>query len=200
MSSTNPLDHLISQALVKTAAPISRRSAVGTGLKVLFGVSGLGVNGYLFSRYAGTGRKVRRMTAQAIVPLNSVLGNCAGLHGYLCTGNCSTSAAGASGCVKSDTTKAGSSWVACCNTKPAGEAKSFQCYQMLDWVCTTRGTNWGTGCDGAAPSGTVWFGGTQGTKVYTCTEMDSNGTTYTSGTTCATNCTQTQYPNSGGVC
>jgi hypothetical protein len=181
--------------LRRCAGPISRRSMLGRSLKLLLGVAGVVGAGSipLLADVPGWGR--RRNALQG----NSADGiphgfdpTCNNLHGVLCAGNCSPTAAGATDCLQSDLSIKQAAWVGCCKRT---DTKNFQCYKMSDVVCATRPTNWLVNCPGNTPTGRIWFGGKLGKRLYVCTIPTAVGAQYTTGSDCALNCTPDLYPN-----
>jgi hypothetical protein len=197
----NSLDEAFGELLRQSASPISRRSILGKGVKLLLGAVGLAGLGSipLVADVPGWGRRLMAAGSAS----GNQLGNyaapagfdptCHNLHGVLCSGNCSPTAAGATDCLQSDTTQKMAAWVGCCKRK---DTREYQCYTMADVVCATRPTKWLVKCLGNKPTGRVWFGGKQGKRSYVCTIPAAVGKQYSKGSTCAAHCTSKLYPNS----
>jgi hypothetical protein len=195
----NPLDEGFGNLLRRYAGPISRRSILGKGVKVLLGLAGISVVGLgsipLLADVPGWGRRPRKPgsgdQSQDGIP-HGFDPTCSNLHGVLCSGNCSPSAAGATDCLQSDLSIKQAAWVGCCKRT---DTRQFQCYTMADVVCATRPTNWLVNCPGNTPTGRIWFGGKLGQRLYVCTIPTAVGNQFATGTDCAKNCTPDIYPN-----
>jgi hypothetical protein len=195
----NSFDQRFGEFLRKGASPISRRSLLGRGIKVLLGLAGVGVAGLgsipLLANPPGWGRKTKQGQPNQSDGSGIPKGfdtTCENLHGVLCSGNCSPTAAGATDCLTSDMSIKQAAWVGCCKRT---DTKNYQCYTMKDVVCATRPTNWLVNCPGNTPTGRIWFGGKLGKHVYVCTIPTAVGNQYASGADCALNCTPDIYPN-----
>jgi hypothetical protein len=195
----NSFDQRFGEFLRQGASPISRRSLLGRGMKVLLGLAGISVAGVgsipLLANPPGWGRKTKQGQTDKSNSGGIPEGfdpTCSNLHGVLCSGNCSPTAAGATDCLTSDTSIKQAAWVGCCKRT---DTSNYQCYTMKDVVCATRPTNWDVNCPGNTPTGRIWFGGKLGKRRYVCTIPTAVGNQYASGSDCALNCTPDIYPN-----
>jgi hypothetical protein len=183
----NSLDAGFGEWLRRCARPISRRSMLGRSIKLLMGLAGVTVGAGSIRLFAD----LLNASQQSAIP-HGFDPTCSNLHGVLCAGNCSPTAAGASDCLQSDLTQKQAAWVGCCKRT---DTKNFQCYKMSDIVCATRPTNWLVNCPGNTPTGRIWFGGKLGKRLYVCTIPTEVGAQYATGADCANNCTPDLYPN-----
>ena len=138
------------------------------------------------------------VTAQTPPPATDPLTNaekfiktCGIIHGYFCSGNCAPNMNGNTGCT--DGKQAGG-WVSCCRQNPMMTPAKYQCYQLWDWVCTTRGANYGKDCIGTTPGGTVWPLGI-GKGDYVCTSFKAVGNVVGTSTDFADECKKAKPPN-----
>jgi hypothetical protein len=194
-------DQRLAEFLTRRATPISRRSLLGRGFKILLGVAGISV--------AGLGAIPRIAEAPGSPSLGPSAGpadqtglptgfdpTCSNLHGWTCLGNCAPTAPGATDCLTSDMNIKQAAWVGCCKRTDSPKNQSqYQCYTMKDVVCATRPTNWGSNCVGNTPTGRIWFGGKLGKRAYVCTIPSAVGAVFNTSAQCASNCTPDNYPN-----
>jgi hypothetical protein len=196
----NSFDQGLGEFLRKAASPISRRSLLGRSIKLLWGLAGISVVGLgsipLMADPPGWGRRPKAGQRNGPEDPSGIPHGfdptCSNLHGVLCAGNCSPTAAGATDCLTSDMTQKQAAWVGCCKRTDTG---NYQCYTMKDVVCATRPTNWLVNCPGNTPTGRIWFGGKLGQRAYVCTIPTAVGNQFASGSDCALNCTPDLYPN-----
>jgi len=156
---------------------VSRRSMLGRSFKALLALAGV---------------TVAARPAPAAVGFDS----CKALHGYTCAGKCTPNAGKNKDCKKSDTTKATSGWLGCCELAVG----KWSCLNMYDWVCrelesdADRKT-----CKGNDPSGRTWANYKPDQDPHTmvdykyyylCTEYEdvTAGTTYATENDCADKC------------
>jgi hypothetical protein len=185
--------------LRRSASPISRRSLLGRGIKVLMGIAGISVVSLgsmpVLADVPGWGRRPQNGTSNSSKSTAIPHGfdtTCSNLHGVLCAGNCAPDAPGATDCLQSDLTQKQAAWVGCCKRT---DTRNFQCYTMADIVCATRPTSWLVNCPGNTPTGRIWFGGKLGKRFYVCTIPTAVGSQFATGADCALNCTPDIYPN-----
>src|SRR6516225_7992701 len=92
----NSFDQRFGEFLRKGASPISRRSLLGRGMKVLLGLAGVSIAGLgsipLLANPPGWGRKSKQGQPDASDPSGAIPKGfdttCENLHGVLCSGNC----------------------------------------------------------------------------------------------------------------
>jgi hypothetical protein len=196
---TNSFDEGFAELLRRNASPISRRSMLGRGVKLLMGLAGISLVGLgsipLLADVPGWGRRGKKTNSKGQSQDSIPTGfdpTCGNLHGVLCSGNCSPTAPGASDCLQSDLSIKQAAWVGCCKRT---DTQQFQCYTMADVVCATRPTNWLVNCPGNTPTGRIWFGGKLRRRLYVCTIPTAVGNQFATGSDCALKCTPDIYPN-----
>jgi hypothetical protein len=183
----NSVDQGFGELLRRLARPISRRSMLGRSIQLLMGLAGITVGVGSMRLFA----QLLNSSQQGAIP-HGFDPTCSNLHGVLCAGNCSPTAAGATDCLTSDLNEKQAAWVGCCKRT---DTKAFQCYKMADVVCATRPTNWLVNCPGNTPTGRIWFGGHLGQRRYVCTIPVEVGAQFETAADCANNCTPDIYPN-----
>lgn len=153
----SPVDRVVAKALGNTYGQLSRRAFLSKVTRKILSISGFVIGAEIIPFLASEA--------------HADVWNRCGLHGWICgTGTCSGGTIGAK-------------WIQCC--PPPLCPNLFQCCTYTDY-CGTRPPGWGTGCDGATPSGTLWCG--QAPGLYICTEVSCSVTKHEGMTDCLDNC------------